>query len=325
MTLTEAMRNVGRFLFSRANKEFMIFLFFFAIAGVFWLLESLNESYEQELKIMLNYRNVPKNAVLTSLETDTLHVTVTDKGINLLPYLYNKEKKTVTIDFQAYAHNGTGTVPLADLRKKLDELFTASTRITAVKPEKFTFTYNNGEWKRVPVKLMGHVSTDELYFLAETRIRPDSVTVYAQKHVLDTIAFIATEPVSVKGLNDTLTIAARLEQRTGLKTVPTQVNVRFVTDILTEGSVSGIPIVGINMPEGKVLRTFPSKVEVYFVTGMKTYQGLKPRDFLVVADYNEIARNQLPKCNIYLRQQPRGIKNVRLSAQQIDYLIEDRP
>ena len=155
-------------------------------------------------------------------------------------------------------------------------------------------------------------------------IMPDSITVYASRPVLDTTAFVTTEPLNITGLNDTLTVACRLSQRAGMKMVPSQVTVRFVTDILTEESVSGIPIVGINMPEGKVLRTFPSKVEVHFVTGMKTYQGLTANDFLVVADYKEIERQQSPKCNIYLRQKPKGIKNARLSVTQIDYLIEQR-
>ena len=189
MTFREAQRKVSNFLFSRANKEFLIFLFFFAIAGIFWLLKALNESYEQELKILLTYKNVPKNAVLTSPETDTLRVTVTDKGISLLPYLYNKERQTVVVDFNTYAHtDGSGTVPAVDLQKMLDGLFMASTKIVSVKPEKFTFTYNNGERKRVPVKLTGHVVADDLYFISETHITPDSVTVYASKRMLDTMA-----------------------------------------------------------------------------------------------------------------------------------------
>ena len=36
-----------RFLFSWINREFFIFLFFLAVAGVFWLLTTLNENFEQ--------------------------------------------------------------------------------------------------------------------------------------------------------------------------------------------------------------------------------------------------------------------------------------
>ena len=37
---------VRNFLFSRANREFLIFLFFLALSGIFWLLTTLNETVE---------------------------------------------------------------------------------------------------------------------------------------------------------------------------------------------------------------------------------------------------------------------------------------
>ena len=43
------MRLIRSFLFSRANKEFLLFLFFLAISASFWLLMTLNENYEQEV------------------------------------------------------------------------------------------------------------------------------------------------------------------------------------------------------------------------------------------------------------------------------------
>ena len=77
------------------------------------------------------------------------------------------------------------------------------------------------------------------------------------------------------------------------------------------------------MPEGKVLRTFPSRVKVTFVTGVNNYKSLKASDFTVVADYNEIMQRPAEKCNLYLREVPRGISRATLVTKQVDYLIED--
>ena len=60
------------FLFSKTNREFIVFLFFLALSGVFWLMMQLNETKEKEVHIAVRYVNVRKNAVLTSGETDTL-------------------------------------------------------------------------------------------------------------------------------------------------------------------------------------------------------------------------------------------------------------
>ena len=41
------------FLSDFSGKEFLIFLFFLALSGVFWLMMTLNETYEVEFKVPL--------------------------------------------------------------------------------------------------------------------------------------------------------------------------------------------------------------------------------------------------------------------------------
>ena len=105
--------------------------------------------------------------------------------------------------------------------------------------------------------------------------------------------------------------------------VPDHVRVTFFTDVLTEEQIEGVPIKAINMPVGKHLRTFPAKVNISFVTGVSVYRNLKPSDFTVVADYNDIINHPTEKCHIYLKSVPRGISRTRLETTMVDYLIED--
>ena len=42
---------VKNFLLGPKNKEFLIFLFFFFVSAAFWLLQSLNETFDVELKM----------------------------------------------------------------------------------------------------------------------------------------------------------------------------------------------------------------------------------------------------------------------------------
>ena len=79
-----SIKKIRGFLFTLVNKEFLIFLFFLLLSGIFWLLMTLNETYEMEFKIPVKVVNIPKNVVLTSDETDTAKVTLRDKGLVLL-------------------------------------------------------------------------------------------------------------------------------------------------------------------------------------------------------------------------------------------------
>lgn len=316
---------MNNFPFSRANREVFIFLFFLALSGVFWLMMQLNETKEEEVSIVVRYTNVRKNAVLTTSETDTLSVTLSDKGFNILSYRFGHTHRPLEIDFARYAgNNGLGTVGSADVKAMVVDELPASAKILSIKPEKLHFSYNNGESKRVPVIFHGNVIAKKLHFVSARQITPDSVTIYASRQKLDSIKAVYTEERSYLDVRDTLLVTTPLAAVQGVKMQPDRVNIRFVTDVLAEMQIDKVPIEGINMPEGRVLLTFPSKTTVHFVTGVKNYHRLSPDDFRIVADYNEFSQDPSQKCNIYLKSVPEGISNPRLEVTQVDYLIEEK-
>ncbi len=318
-------RLIRDFLFSRTNKEFLIFVFFIALSGIFWLSMTLNETYEQEFSIPVTVVGVPKNVVLTSEETDTIRMTIRDKGITLAAYMYGDMLKNVKINFKPYAHNnGTGIVTTSELQKIVYQHLVSSSKIISTKPDKLEFFYNYGANKRVPVRWTGRVIPEDLYFISRVKYYPDSVDVYASQTRLDSISVVYSEHLNYVNFRDTLVINANLEKIKGVKMVPDHIKMEFFTDVLTEEKLDGIPVEGINMPPGKILRTFPMKVTVSFVTGVSVYRSLKPEDFTIVADYDEIAANPSEKCRIYVKKSPPGISRVHLNINEVDYLIEEQ-
>lgn len=313
------------FLFSRTNKELLIFVFFIALSGIFWLSMTLNETYEQEFSIPVTVVGVPKNVVLTSEETDTIRMTIRDKGITLAAYMYGDMLKNVKINFKPYAHNnGTGIVTTSELQKIVYQHLVSSSKIISTKPDKLEFFYNYGANKRVPVRWTGRVIPEDLYFISRVKYYPDSVDVYASQALLDSISVVYSEQLNYVNFRDTLVVNANLEKIKGVKMVPDHIKMEFFTDVLTEEKLDGIPVEGINMPPGKILRTFPMKVTVSFVTGVSVYRSLKPEDFTIVADYDEIAANPSEKCRIYIKKSPPGISRVHLNINEVDYLIEEQ-
>lgn len=313
------------FLFSRTNKELLIFVFFIALSGIFWLSMTLNETYEQEFSIPVTVVGVPKNVVLTSEETDTIRMTIRDKGITLAAYMYGDMLKNVKINFKPYAHNnGTGIVTTSELQKIVYQHLVSSSKIISTKPDKLEFFYNYGANKRVPVRWTGRVIPEDLYFISRVKYYPDSVDVYASQALLDSISVVYSEHLNYVNFRDTLVVNANLEKIKGVKMVPDHIKMEFFTDVLTEEKLDGIPVEGINMPPGKILRTFPMKVKVSFVTGVSVYRSLKPEDFTIVADYDEIAANPSEKCRIYIKKSPPGISRVHLNINEVDYLIEEQ-
>ncbi len=286
---------------------------------------TLNETYTREVDINVRITHVPKNVIITSGEQDSIRITISDKGFNLLSVIYTINRQPIEVDFEHHAESrGTGRISNSDLRRMIEMNLPASTRLDAIKPEKLTFFYNYGERKKVPVILQGHVTPQQMYFISKTTMSPDSVIIYASRQKLDSIKWVTTEDINRNDIRDTLVVKARLQQIDGVKMVPNSITASYYTDVLTEESIDNVPIIGINMPKGKVLRTFPAKVSVRFVTGMKNYKRLTPQDFQIVADYQQFSKDPSGKCTITLQQKPEGVTRATLETTQVDYLIEEQ-
>ena len=326
MTLRPAdtLYTVRHFLFSKTNREFLIFLLFLAVSGIFWLMMTLNETYEQDVKFTVRYVNVPQYAVLTSSQTDTVRASISDKGFSLLAFVYSKTPHAIDVDFMKYDNgNGKGVVSEADLQHLVEQVLPASAKVTDIKTDKLEFYYNNGEKKKVPVRWRGQLTPDPRYFISKTVVQPDSVVVYASREKLDSIHCIYTNELKHSDIHDTLVVKSSLQHLKGVKTIPEHVTVNIYADVLTEETIDSIPIIGVNMPAGKVLRTFPPRVSVKIVTGMKNYKVITPSDILVVADYEQFKDNGSDKCPIVIKKLPEGITRATLAMHQVDYLIEN--
>ena len=324
MSFKRLYETIRDFLFSNVNKQFLTFLFFLMLSGIFWLTITLNETYERELKVPVRVAGIPKNVMLTSPATDTVRAMVRDKGWMIVSYLYGDRTPTINLNYKNYDRgNGAGIVSSSDIKRMLIQQLEISTSITSLKPDRFEFFYNNGERKRVPVRWTGRVTPQQPYFVSLVSYIPDSIDVYAAPDKLDSISVIYTEPLNYAGFRDTLTVNSRLSHPNGIKVVPERVQVEFITDILTEETIDGVPILCQNLPEGKVLRTFPAKAKVHFVAGATQIPYLHAEDFIVVADYHEIIQSSSDKCNLYLKNVPHGITRATLDSKQVDYLIEE--
>lgn len=312
------------FLFSIMNKEFLIFAFFLFLSAAFWCLNALNESYETEVLVPIEVTSVPSNIVITSNTQDTLHVILRDKGFNLLKYVFRRETSSLKVNFNDFMLTTSfAEMPTANLAKRLSSLF-GNLHFTIEKPEKLEFFYNYGRCKQVPIQLQGNIIPDELYYLSHVEFSPDSVTIYAPENILDSIRFVRTRPLNMDHFCDTLTLDVGIAYIRGVKCVPNTVKVTLYPDIYAENEIE-VPIVPVNMPQDIILRLFPQTAKVRYVAGLKNNVQIKPEDFVVETDYNDIiADTASSHCHIILRSIPPQVTKAQLTTTEVDYLIEQK-
>lgn len=316
--------SIIRYCFSKIwNKQFLIFLFFLALSAAFWIFQTLDETYEEEFRVPIELRNVPGNVVITTDLPATLQISLRDKGIALLAYRYTRKLKAVTIDFETYS-NATGHISIqgSELQKQITSQLLPSTQLLAIKPDVLSLYYNYGESKRVPVVLLGQVHAARLYALSSTLLSADSVTVYASKEQLDTITAAYLNPVDLRNLSDTTRVKCSFAKTSGVKFVPSSIDITFCVDRLVEKNVQ-VPVQQVNFPATKQLRTFPASVNVSFQVGMGLYRNITSENFVLVVNYEDLLKNSSNKCHLSLKTIPAGVSHVRISPQDVEYVIEE--
>ncbi|MCM1107465.1 MAG: CdaR family protein [Clostridium sp.] len=314
------------FLLSKKNRDFLVFLFSLLLSSVFWLLKTLNETYETEITVPLQLANVPSEIVITTDLPEELSVTVKDKGTVLMNYLYGPSFSPVQVDFAKYEDNRlSGRVQLmpADIQRNIYAQLLTSSRIVSVKPDTLEFFFNRGMYKKVPVRLSGVVETTPSYYLAGITFSPDSVDVYAPASILDTISAAYTQPVTFNNLSSDRSDTLAISHVRGAKFVPSSVAVLMDVDIYTEKTVE-VPVGCINFPASKDLRTFPSSVKITFRVGAALFKSIRAEDFVLAVTYEDILKNSnSSKLPLSLKSVPAGVSNVRIEPAEVDYLIEE--
>lgn len=318
-------KKIRDFLLSDKSREFLIFLFFFVIAGGFWLIQTLNNDYEAEFSIPVRLKDVPNNVVLTSEPPSELRIKVKDKGTVLLNYMLGKSFFPVNLDFDDYdGRNNHVRIYASEFEKKIQSQLNVSTRLLSIHPDTLEYIYATGQSKRIPVKLMGKVSAAPQYYLSDTLYSPDSVLVYAPEDILDTIVIAYTQGLAVENIADTLKQRVSLARIRGAKFVPNVIDITLPVDIYTEKTVE-VPLHGVNFPPDKVLRAFPSKVQITFQVGLSRFSKIGADDFMVNVSYEELLKLGSDKYTVKLKTIPYGVSHVRISPEQVDFLIEQTP
>lgn len=292
---------------------------------MFWIFQTLNETYEEDFQVPLELRNVPSNVVITTDLPENLHILLRDKGSQLLAYRYTRQFKPVVVDYNTYS-NPSGHVSILgnELQRQIAAQLLPGTQMLGLKPDTLDFYYNFGQFKRVPIRPLGEVRAGRLYSLAKTVYSEDSVTVYASREQLDTITAAYLQPFNLRNLTDTTHVKSNFVKVKGAKFVPAQIGVTFCIDRLVEKTIQ-VPVQQVNFPASKQLRTFPATVKVTFQVGMGLYRKITSENFVLVVNYEDLLKNKSTYCHLSLKTIPEGVSHVRISPQDVEYVIEEIP
>lgn len=181
--------------------------------------------------------------------------------------------------------------------------------------------------KRVPVVPKTSIVFDGQYMpLGRIDMRPDSVDIYGDARLLETVDSVMTETISATGVDGpiqgicSLVPIRRVEYSEDNIFYSMNV-VRYIEETME------IPVTAVGVPEGKDLLVLPSTVRMTFRREFSSIQ-YAPGDFVLAVDYadfiNTIGSELVPE----LISRPDGLISWEISPRYVDCILleaEDEP
>ncbi|MCR4920903.1 MAG: YbbR-like domain-containing protein [Bacteroidaceae bacterium] len=302
-----------------------MFFLCLVISASFWFVTELRDTFETEIDIPLVLTGVPDNVRITTPLPDNIYVSVRDKGTTLVGYQWRRRTMhPLEFDFRDYdngAVSGRGQIAPAEVLRMVQHQLVATTQIQGIRPDTLEFYYNRGLCYRLPVRPQGTFLPSAQTYIQSISVTPDSVDVYAPASVLDTMRYAYTQALSLTGLSKSASRPVNLMSIRGVKYEPDEVNVEISVDFYVEKTLQ-VPIIGLNFPPDYRLRTFPSHASVTFRAGSVRVKDVTADNFVLAFTYEELMQNEADKLTLHLKSLPSGVSNVRITPQDVDYLIE---
>ena len=300
-------------------QTFGFFLFF---AALVWVLVQLSKDYTQVVSFPLEYVNPPMDKSIDKEKPVSVEVRMQDKGFSILYFKIFTPELLIDLE-QTREEDGQLVYSIEANREEIARQLNIDFEQSNFLADEIIIGFQPRKLKRLKVvpKLnlsyaVGYSANDKL------RLSPDSVDVTGPESIIDTISQLTTFPLKRSEISDDIRGKLVIDT-TGLEMLSFyqhEVSYALEVEKFTEGQVL-VPVEVENVPEDVNLKIFPQEVKLFFQVNLKQYDLVRPEDFTVVCDFEEITEGQDFLLAELIRK-PEFVTNIRLSERKIQFIIK---
>lgn len=312
----------AKILKSIKNKKLNVFGLFLLLTFVLLMLTKLSKKYIDNIAFDIVYVNLPENRVITLDSNPKLDAVISDYGLNLLTYHFKKFSFQVDFDNDVFIRDSNY---IWDVNKSLNRIkakLGTSTEIVSVGHDTIKFPFETLSVKKVPVVLNSNINFKSGYDMLNGYIlKPDSINVIGSTSDISKIEKVETEMLRLKDVTDTINSVVQLKKLDNkVKFSDDNIKVLAKVEKFTEGTLE-VPITIINKPIDVSINYYPKEISVSFYVSLNNYKSIKPLDFKVECDFNEIENTNKTFFTPKLVKSPKLVKNVRLNQNKVEFIL----
>ncbi len=304
------------------RRRLSAFLTCLVLAGLAWLLSTLQGVYTYKVQRLLVYTNTPRRRAFRSLQSDTVDVTMQGSGWKMLFSKMRPVNERVTIDLHTLESKNFIAVNTQldriNMRKEPDQ------KIIDFDPDTLYFDFTNRAIKRVPVKLQYSMRFMPQFAMSgNITIRPSYVTLSGPENVIGKITEWKSDSLKMGDVSENMTTKVNLEHvhAANLAVYPKVVQVTVPVEEYTEKTLE-IPVRLIGNVHYYGVKIFPQKVKVTFTTSLSRYNELDEDFFEATADLALWSDRHYSALPVKLTRMPAFTKIVKIEPQNVDFIIK---
>lgn len=306
----------------KASKSFhnaIVFLMFVAVSTLFWFILAMNDSVTKTFDVALKIVNVPDSVTFISDPPESIHVTLRDKGTNILRTgVVNRP--TVHINFRDFASKTYFRYTKNDLDAALKATFGSSAQIGAVSIDSLCLRYTTGKGHKVPIVVKADISASAGNVISGVPEPLERVVrVYSVSNNIDTLNRVYTEPIVKRNLSSTTEVEVPLKHIPGVKMIPSKVKVKITVDPLVKKDALAT-VRALNVPEGMTLLLFPATVPVSYYVPMSQFND-EEVPLKVTVDYNDVTGSNESRLPLSIASTESYVASPHLGEKDVEYTI----
>lgn len=303
-------------------RNVLLFLVFVAVSALFWCILALNDSVTETFTVRVQLENVPDSVTFINQPPQTMHVTLRDKGTNILRSGVLKHPQ-ININFRDYSDRGIFRMSKTDLNTVLKATFGNGIQIIATSLDSLRCYYTDSPGKRVPVRIMADVTASSGNIIAGQPVpKQRGVRIYSYGDETDTISQVVTEVLKKRDLSQTEMFEVRIRPIPGIRIVPPEIDVQINVEPLVhkEGYVT---IESRGVPQGESLMLFPNRVPVSYYVPMSKFNDTEV-PISVTVDYADTGLTRTNQIPVRLGNVPDYVVNPEIKADSVEYTLVKR-
>lgn len=273
----------------------------------------MQRMYDVRLKIS----DVPDTVTFISQPPVKLHVTVRDRGLNMLRHKVSGVPD-LELSFSEYAEANKFKVSHNGLQAALRRVFGSTATVSSVTPDSLSLIYTTNPGVRLPLELVYDVTVAPGMVLGQPKMSAVMVEVYSNSRV-DTLRKLYTDKVVLRDLDRNTTVKVPVIQLPGKRVEPAEISVTFVVEQLVKKE-SEVLVEADNIPLGHDILFFPSRVRVAYYVPMSRYAE-NDIPIKVEASFNEAFNSSTDKVGIHIVSKAPYMSNVELLQDSVEYTV----